>query len=188
MILDDDIGVLLLDHTHKLAQHGRLSYAGHILEANLWSSCGYQLFSDACIVLSGMDGRGSDTEGSLGYHASLESIFDAGNNVAYIIESAEDAGYVHSLCMLYLIHKAAYIGRYREHAQRVESTVEHVGLDANFVERLGEGANCLVGVFSIKQVDLLECSTIGLYAGKASHADDGWCHTDKLISSRLILS
>ena len=87
--------------------------------------------------------------------------------------------------MFHLIHQTAHVGRYGEHTQRVEAAVEHVGLDAHFVEGFGEGTNGLVGVFAIEQVDLFEGTTVGFYAGEAAHLYDDRSNTFELVFARL---
>ena len=121
-------------------------------------------------------------------HAGFEGIFDGGNDVAHIVQSTEDAGDVYALGVLHLIHEASHVGRHGEHAQGVQSTVEHVGLDAHFVEGLGEGADGLVGILAIQQVHLLEGTAIGLDAGKASHLDDDGSDALQLVLARLELA
>ncbi len=110
---------------------------------------------------------------------------DGGNDVARIVEAAEDAGDVRTLCLLHLIHQAAHVIGDGIHPQGVESAIEHVGLYAGLVEGLAEGAHGLVGVLSGQQVHLLEGTTVGLHASETSHIDDGGCHACQLILTGL---
>lgn len=70
--------------------------------------------------------------------------------------------------MLHFIHEATHVSWNGEHAQSIETTVEHVSLDADFIERFGEGAYSFVWVLTCQKVDLLESTTIGFYATKAA--------------------
>ena len=175
VVLDDDLRVLVLDHLHQLTQHGRLTDTGHILQTDLWSTGLYQLLSDIGIVLGSMDGAVGDTQGSLWCHTSLQGIFDRRNDITDIVQTAEDTGDVYALSMLNLIHQTTYVGRYGEHTQCVKTAVQHVGLDAHFIKRLGEGTNCLIGVLAVKQIHLLKGSTVCFYTGETTHLDDNGC-------------
>ena len=188
VILDEHIGMLLLDALHQASQHGRTSDAGHVLQADFGSTGGYQLVGDVGIIVHRMHGRIGDAEGGLGNHPRLKGIFDGRNDVARLVQSAEDAGDVHTLGMLHLVHQAAHVGGHGIHAEGVQSAVEHVRLNAHFMERLGEGTHGLVGILAIEQVDLLEGATIGLHTGKASHLDDEGGNAHQLVYPRLILA
>ena len=112
-----------------------------------------------------------DTERSLRNHPSFLSVVDGGDDVAWVIEPVEDTGDVDALRLLDLVHQAAYVRRDGEHTQAVEATVEHVRLDARSVEGLGEGADGLVGVFPVEEVDLLEGPPVGFDTSEATHLD-----------------
>jgi hypothetical protein len=56
------------------------------------------------------------------------------------------------------------------------------------VEGFGEGAHGRVGVLAIKEVNLLEGTTIGLYAGKASHFYDDGSDAGKLVGTGLVFA
>ena len=87
--------------------------------------------------------------------------------------------------MLHLIHQATYVGGHGEHAESIEAAVEHVSLDAHFVEGLGECANSLVGVLAVEQVYLFEGTAVGFNAGEASHLDDDGGNAFKLVLAGL---
>ena len=185
VILDDDLGVLFLDHARQAAQHLGLADARHVLEADFGSAGFNYLVGDGGIVFCRMDGRGGDAERGLRRHAALEGILDGGDDVAHVVQTAEDTGDVHALGVLHLVHQAAHVGRHGEHTQGVEAAVEHVRLDAHFVEGLGEGADGFVGVLAVEQVDLLEGAAVGLDAGEASHLDDYGSNALQLVLTGL---
>lgn len=184
----DDFGVLVLDHLRELAEHGRLSDASHVLEAYLGRAGFDELVGYAGVVFGGVYGRVGDAERGLRGHAAFEGIFDGGNDVTHIVQSAEYACDVHTLCVFHAVHEFAHVGGYGEHAQGVEAAVEHVCLYAGFVEGLGKGAHGLVRVFAVEQVHLFEGAAVGFYAGKASHLDDDGCDALQLVFAGLELA
>ena len=185
VILDDNFGMLLLDHTRQFAEHGGLTHTCHILQADFGCTSSNQLVGNVGIVLGRVDGRGRDAESGLRRHTSLERIFDGGNNVAHIVQTAEDTGDIRTLSVLHFVHQAAHIGGHGEHTQGVETAVEHVGLDTCLVEGLGKGAHGLVGVFAVEQIDLLEGTTIGFYSAEAAHFDNHGSDTFELVFAGL---
>ena len=188
MILYDDFRVFLLYAFGKSAQECGAADTGHVLQTNLGCSGSDELIGDTAVVFHCVYRRTCDTECRLRYHACLEGIFDRRYDVACVIQSAEDTGYVNALGFLYLVHEASYISRNREHTQCVECSVEHVGLDSRFVERLCKASHSLVGVLSGHEVDLLECSSISLDAGETSHFDNSRRYFLQLLCKRLELS
>ena len=135
-----------------------------------------------------MDRGVGDAERGLGNHASLLGILDGRYHVAWVVQSAEDAGDVGALCLLHLVEELAHVLGAWAHAETVQCAVEHVRLDASLMERLGPFADRLVGVFSVEEVHLLEATTVGFHTVEASHLDDGWSHFDELIYPRLVLA
>ena len=188
MILDNDMGMLFLDAPTELAEHGRLSDACHILQTDFGSTGFYQLVSNMSIILCCMNRTCSDAECGLGCHPTFKGIFDGGDDVTDVVESAEDTGDVHTLGMLHLVHQATHIGGDREHAQGIQSAVEHVCLDSHFVERTGEGTDSLVGILTIEKVDLFKGTAIGFYTAEASHLYDNRSYSLKLVLTGLKLA
>ena len=188
VILYQYIGMLLLDSLRQLAQHTRTADACHILQTDFGCSRLNELVGNVCIVLYRMHGRMSDAERCLRYHACLKRIADRGDDVARFVQSTENTGDVHTLCMLYLIHQAAYIGGNGVHTQRIQSAVEHVGLYACIIKGFGKGAYCLVGVLAIEKVHLFESSAVGLDPGKTPHFDYQRCDAYQLVHSRLVFT
>ena len=87
-----------------------------------------------------------------------------------------------------LVHEGTNVIGYGIHAQRIESAVEHVGLDAYLVERLAEGTHSIVGVFACQEVYLLKGTTVGLYTREATHFNDDGSDALQLVLARLELS
>ena len=188
MILDDDIRVLGLDSLRQGTQHGWLSDSGHILQANLLCTSSNHLVGNLRVVLYCMDGRSGDTEGGLWRHATLLGPLDTGDDISRVVQSAEDAGDVHSLGVLYFIHQCAHIVGHGIHSQGVQPTVEHVGLDAHLVERLTEGSHREIGILARHQVHLLKGATIGFHSGETAHVDDNGGNTLQLVLTGLELA
>ena len=90
--------------------------------------------------------------------------------------------------MLHLVLQLTHIIRHWIHTQRIQTTIEHVGLDAHLVERLTESTNSMVGVFTCQQVHLFESTTIGLHTVEHTHVDDGWRNALQLVLTRLELT
>ena len=188
LILDDHLGVLVLDGLGQLAEHGGLSDSCHVLEADFGCAGLYQLIGYLAIVFHGMHGRGGDTQGGLWCHAGLESPFDTGYDVTGVVQSAEDTGDVDALCVLHLVLQSAHVVGHGIHAEGVEATVEHVGLDAHLVERLTEGSHSEIGVLARHQIHLLKGTTIGFHSGETAHVDDNGGNTLQLVLTGLELA
>ena len=90
--------------------------------------------------------------------------------------------------MLHFIHECAHVIGHGIHSQRVQATVEHVGLDTYLVEGLTEGPDCQVGVLTCHEVHLLEGTAIGFHAGEAAHVDDCGRNALQLVLARLELT
>ena len=188
VVLDDDVFLVSLDALGDLAQGNGTTDAGHVLQTNLVGACVNELLGQVHIILHGVDGAVGDAQGGLGNHAGLLGILNGGNYVAGIVQSAEDAGDVGALSFLHFVEQLAQVLGARAHAKAVEGAVQHVGLYACLVERLGPFAHTLVGVLAIEQVHLLEASAVGLHTVEASHADDGGRHLQQLVHTGLVLA
>ena len=188
VVLDDDFRMLGLDHADQFAQHGRLSDTCHVLETDFRRTRGDELLGDVGIVLRRVNRAGRDAERCLRRHPAFEGIVDGGDDVAHVVQSAEDTRDVHTLCVLHLVHQTTDVGRYGEHAQRVQTTVEHMRLDAGLVEGACEGTHGLVRVLTVQQVDLFEGAAVGFDTCKAAHLDDDGCDAFQLVLSRLEFS
>ena len=180
--------MILLDGARETAEHGRLSYSRHVLEAYLLGTGGYHLVGDIAVILHCMYGRRGDAERGLRCHAGLCGPLDARYDVAHVVESAEDTGYVHALCVLHLIHKLPHVIGYGVHAQCVQAAIEHVRLNPCLIEGLAESAYGIVRVLSREQVDLLEGTTVGLHTGEAAHVYDDRRDALQLVFARLELT
>ena len=108
-----------------------------------------------------MHRTGGDAQCSLWNHASGLSPLDRGDNITCVVQTTEDTGNIHTLCLLHLVHQLAHIVRNRIHTQGIQATVQHVSLDAHLVEGLTESTHRQVGVLASHQVHLLESTTIG---------------------------
>ena len=188
VVLDDDIGVLLFDGSHDDAQHMRTADTCHILEAYLLRSTGDELLSEVDVILGVVYFRIGDTHGCLGCHACLFRPFDGRNDITRIVQTAEDTGDVGSLRMLHFVHQLAHICRHGVHTQRVQTTVEHMGLDTRLVEGFAERTYRMVRVLAVEQVHLFRSATVGLHAIKTAHVDDDGCHACQLVFTRHIPS
>ena len=188
VILHHNVGILGLDFMHQPTQCSGASHAGHILQADLVGTEFHQLVHNTHVVLYGVYGRVGDAQGRLADHAGLLGIFHAEFQIARVVQTAERAHDIHALRLLHLRHQSAHIGRHAIHAQAVQCTLQHVGLDASLVELLGPGAHRLVGVLAIHQVHLLESAAIGLYAVKATHLDNHRRYLHQLVHTGLVLA
>ena len=188
VILYDDVGVLGLDGLGQLSEHGGLSDTCHVFEADFLGTCLNQLVGNVAIVFYGMHRRSGDTECSLRCHSCLKRPLDTRDNVAHIVESAEDTGDIHALCVLHLVLQLAHIIGHWIHTQRIQTSVEHVGLDAHLIEGLAERPHCIVGVFACQQVNLFECAAIGFHTRETTHVDDGRSNTLQLVLAWLELT
>ena len=177
-----------LYHCAELAEHRRLSHARHVLEAYFGCASLNQLVGNGTVVFRRVYGRRGYAERGLRGHAGIERIVDARDDVAHIVETAEYAGNVNSLRVLNLVHELPHVCRHGEHTQRVESAIEHMGLYARLVERLGERPYSLVGIFAVKEVNLLKRPAVGLHTRKAPHLDDCGRNALKLVLARLVFA
>ena len=73
-----------------------------------------------------------DAEAGLGNHTGFLRVSDGRNDVARVVQTAENAGYIGALGLLYLIEKLAQVLGARAHSKAVERAVQHLGLDAGF--------------------------------------------------------
>ena len=128
------------------------------------------------------------THRRLGRHACLFRPFDGRNDVTRVIQTAEDTCDIHALRMFYLIHQLTHIRGNGVHTQRVQTAVQHMGLDACLVKRLGKRTYCLIGVFTVQQVYLLTCAAIRLHAVETPHVNDDRRHARQLIFTGDILT
>ena len=188
MILNDDVGMLCLDGFRQLSEHGRLTDTGHILQADFLGTGSNHLVGNSAIILHRVNGRSGDAERGLRNHACRLGPFDGGNDIACIVQTAEDARNIDTLSFLHLIHQLAHVIGYRIHAQGIQATVEHVGLYAHLVEWLTEGANGIIRILACHEVHLFESAAVGLYTGKAPHINDDGSNALQLILARLKLS
>ena len=176
VVLHDDMGILFLDFIHQLAQQCGTADAGHVLQGNLVGAEFHQLIYNAHVVLHRVDGGVGDAEGRLADHAGLLGILDGKFKVAHVVQSAERAHDVHTLCLLHLGHQLAHVLGHAIHAKAVQRTLQHVGLDAGLVELFGPGTDGFVGVLTIHEVHLLKGTSVGLDAVEATHFHDSRCH------------
>ena len=188
VVFHDHLGVLFLDHAAEFAEHCGLTDTGHVLEADFGRAGFDELVGDAGIIFGRVDRRGGDAQRGLRGHAALDGVFDRGNDVADVVQAAEDARDVGTLRVLHFVHETTHVGRHGEHAQAVETAVEHVGLNARFVKRLREGAHGLIGVLTGQKVHLFEGTAVGLNTGKATHFDNDRCNAFQLVLAGLELA
>ena len=188
MVFDNDFRVLVLDHLRQFAEECRLTDTCHILETDFLSAGLYLLVGELAIVFEGVYGRSGYAQRSLRGHAGFLCPLDRRRDVADVVQTVEDTRDVDTLSVLHLIHHPAHIVGHGVHAQSVQSTVEHVGFDAGFVERLAERTDGLVRILTCKQLNLLESTAVGLYAREASHLDDYRSYTLQLVLAWLELS
>ena len=119
-----------------------------------------------------MDRGVGDAEGCLRNHAAFDRILDGGDDVVGIVQTVEDTGDVDTLGVLDLVHKLAHVNRAGIHAEGVQAAVEHVGLDAGLVEGFRKGADGLVRILAIEELDLFERTTVRFHTVEATHVDD----------------
>ena len=187
VILDGDV-LDLLDAGHNLAQRHGASDARHVLDADFVGTCLDELLGHVDVVFHRVYRRVGDAERALRNHAGLVGIADGGDDVAHVVQSAERAGDVSALRLLYLIEELAHVGRYGAHAEAVQRTVQHVCLYAGFMERFRPGTHGLIRVFSKKQIHLFEAAAVGFHAGKAAHLHNGGSHLHQLVNAGNILT
>ncbi len=188
VILDDDLWILVLDHLCELAEECRLTDTSHILQADFLCTSSDELVGNVHIIFESVYRRVGDTERTLRSHATFFSPLDRRNDVAHIVQTIENTGDVCSLLSLYLIHKGTNIVRHRVHTKSVQTTIEHVGLDAYLIEWLTESANSIVRILTCQEVHLLKGATICLYTAKASHLNDNWSNLSQLVFAWLELT
>ena len=188
VILNNDVGMLGLDALGQRTQEGWLSDASHVLQTNLLSTGCNHLVGNGTIILYGMHRTGGDAERGLWNHACRLGPLDTGYDVARVIQAAEDTWDIDTLCLFHLVHQLAHIVGHGIHAQGVQAAVQHVSLDAYFIEGLTERANSQVGVLASHEVHLFEGSAIGLYTAEATHVDDSGGNALQLVLTRLKLA
>ena len=188
VILDHDVRMVLLDARDDLADRPGTADAGHVLEADFLRTGFDEFLGQFGVVLDGMDRRVGDAEGSLRDHAAFDRVFDRGDDVVGIVEAVEDTGDVDALGVLDLVHEFTDVHRARVHAEGVETTVEHVGLDTGLVERFREGADGLVRVLPVQELDLLEGAAVGFHTVEAPHVDDYRSYLLQLVNAGGVLA
>ena len=116
--------------------------------------------------------RVGDTHRGLRRHTGLFCPFDRRNDITRVIQTAEDTGDICSLRVLHFVHQFAHVSRHRIHTQRIQSAVQHMGLDTCLIKRLTERTHCLIWVLAVQQVYLFARTAVGLYAVKTTHVND----------------
>ena len=172
VVLDLDVGVFVLDALDQTAQGGGTAYAGHVLEADLVAAVFHQVVYDIHIVLDRVDGGVGDAQRSLGDHSGSLGAQHGCLEVAVVVEAAEGTGDIHALCLLDFVHQVADIFRNRVHAEAVQGALQHVGLDAGLAQGGGPGADGLVRVLPVEELNLLEGAAVGLHAVETAHFND----------------
>ncbi len=71
VILDENMGIFLLDVAHQPAEHGRTADAGHVLETDLICARLHDLVHDAHVVRDRMDRRMRNGERYLRNHSTF---------------------------------------------------------------------------------------------------------------------
>ena len=171
VVLDNDMGISLFDISDNLTEHSGATDTCHIFEAYFLRAAFDELVCQIAVVLHGVHLRVGDTHSGLRGHTGFFRPFDRGDDVTRVVQTAEDAGDVRSLCVLDLVHQPAHVCRDGVHTEGVQATIEHVGLDTSLVERLGTGANRQIGILAIEEIDLFGCSAIGFYSVETAHID-----------------
>ena len=133
MVLHLDIRMLFLDMLHDAAQADGATHTSHVLQGDFLGASFNELVGNVHIIFGGMHLRVGDTHGGLRDHASFVGPMDGRDDVAHVVEAAEDTGDVDALGFLYLVHQLAHISGHGVHSQGVEGAVEHVALDATFM-------------------------------------------------------
>ena len=128
----------------------RTTNTGHILQADLLCTAFDQLLRKVDIILSIMHFRIGDTHRGLRRHARFLRPFDGRDDITRVIQTAEDTSDIRALCVLHFVHQLTHIRRNRVHTQRVQTTVQHMGLDTRLVEGFTEGTNRQVRVLAIQ--------------------------------------
>ena len=135
-----------------------------------------------------MNWRISDAKRCLRSHATFQRILDRGDNIVGVVQTIKYSGDIYTLRMFYLIHQFSYIHRTWIHAQSVQTTIQHVRLDASFIERFGKCANSQVRILTIHKVHLLESATVSFNTVEAAHVDNDRGYAFKLVFSWLELT
>ena len=104
MILDNDVRMLGLDGLRQSTQQGWLTNSRHILQTDFLGTCSNHLVGNLRVILNSMHWRCGDAKRSLGNHTCLLGPLDAGNDIARVVQTTENTGNVHTLCLLHLIH------------------------------------------------------------------------------------
>ena len=188
VVLNNNIRVLLLNRCYNRTEHSRTTNTRHILETDLLCAVGDKLFCEVNVVLGIVYLRIGDTHGSLCGHACLLRPLDRWDDIARIIQSAEDTGDIHTLRVLHLIHQLTHIGWHRIHTQSIQTTIKHVGLDTHLVEWFGERAYCYIRILAIEEIDLLAGTTIGFHTVKTTHVNNYGSNFCQLIFTWHILA
>ena len=188
VVLDDDIRMFLLDSRYDSAEHCRATDTRHILEADFLCAIGDKFFCEVDIVFRIVHLRIGDTHSSLCGHTCLLRPFDGWDDIARVVQAAEDTRDVHTLRVLHLIHELAHIRRHGVHTQCVETTIEHVGFDTCLVEGLGKSAYCYIWILAIEKIDLFAGTAIGFYTVKTAHVDNHGSNLCQLIFAWHILA
>ena len=141
VVLHLDFGVLCLNVVHNLAQADGATHASHIFERDFLRAGGDEFVGHLHIVFGGVHLRIGDAHGGLRNHACYVGPLDGRDDVAHVVEAAEDTGDVNALGFLHLIHQLAHVGGHGVHPQSVEGAVEHVALDAALMQCRRESAD-----------------------------------------------
>ena len=135
-----------------------------------------------------MHRRICDAKSRLRNHTRFQSIFNGGNYVSRLIQSTKDTGDIHPLCMLDFIHQFTHIRRNRIHTQCIQTTIEHMRLNARFSKRCGKSTDGFIRIFAVQQIHLLKSTAIRFNSGKTAHLNNQRSDTNKLINPRLIFT
>ena len=181
VILDDDVGVFLLDPRDDLADRPGTADTGHVLEADFLGAGFDEFLGQRGVILHGMDRGVRDAQGSLGNHAAFDGVLDRRDDVVGIVQAVEDTRDIDALGVLDLVHELAHIDRAGVHAEGIQTTVEHVGLDTRLMKRLRKGTDRLVRVLAIEELDLFERTAVRFHAVEAPHVDDYWSYFFELV-------
>ena len=188
MVLHNDVFLVSLDARTDFTEGFGAADARHVLQADFVASQIDKLPGHVHVVVHRVDGRVGDTKAALRNHAGFLGVADAGCDVADVIQPAKRTGDVRALRFLDFIKQAAHVGWYGTHAQAVQCTVEHVSLDACFVERFRPLAHGVVRVFPEKEVYLFKTASVGFHTVETSHSDNGGSHFHQLVHARHVFS
>ena len=97
-----------------------------------------------------------DAERALGNHSGIVCIANRRNDIAGIVQTAESTRDVRTLRFLHLIEQLAHIGGHGTHAEAIQGTVQHVGLDTGFMERLRPLAHGFIRILPKQQIYLFK--------------------------------